>query len=411
MAHATKYAKGAVGHLAAHYERRKVFNKDTKEWEYVKFGNQDIDPTKTHLNYNLAPDREMGQVAFIRQRLSEIPHKKRKDLIVMCDWVVTLPKECRRMDDLHVSIDKDRLSQLFFERTYEFLKNRYGEENTVSAFVHRDEKSDHMHFSFVPVCWDKEKHEYKVSAKTRLSRTDLQSFHKDLEKHLDSYGDWHFEVLNEATKDGNRTVAELKQQTAIEETQKAQEKAAAASQEAQELRSKVSALEVRKSGLEGEIEALENKKDTMTAAEVAQLKGIKGFMNRLDGVNYTEFQRLKATAAKVDSMERERDAAIQKAEKAENKAAAAEKEKNDVIENMQQYRPDYALQRENERLESALKYWKKKYDELDVKYQTLSQVMKEKAPQLYKAVMAVIEPVKQQIQKTKNHSNDAPTGR
>lgn len=52
MANAQKYTRAACGHLAAHYERRK-----DEKGEYVKFGNQDIDPQKTHLNYNLAPRR------------------------------------------------------------------------------------------------------------------------------------------------------------------------------------------------------------------------------------------------------------------------------------------------------------------------------------------------------------------
>ena len=39
----------------------------------------------------------------------------------------------------------------------------------------------------------------------------------------DSFRDWHFEVVNEATKDGTREIAELKKQTAHEEVLKAQQ--------------------------------------------------------------------------------------------------------------------------------------------------------------------------------------------
>ena len=72
--------------LAAHYERRK-----DEKGEYVKFGNQDIDPQKTHLNYNLAPRRGLEQIDFIRQRTTEARTLKRDDVNVMCSWVVTLP--------------------------------------------------------------------------------------------------------------------------------------------------------------------------------------------------------------------------------------------------------------------------------------------------------------------------------
>ena len=87
MANAQKYTRAACGHLAAHYERRK-----DEKGEYVKFGNQDIDPQKTHLNYNLAPRRGVEQIDFIRQRTTEARTLKRDDVNVMCSWVVTLPE-------------------------------------------------------------------------------------------------------------------------------------------------------------------------------------------------------------------------------------------------------------------------------------------------------------------------------
>ena len=87
MANAQKYTRAACGHLAAHYERRK-----DEKGEYVKFGNQDIDPQKTHLNYNLCPRRGLEQIDFIRQRTTEARTLKRDDVNVMCSWVVTLPE-------------------------------------------------------------------------------------------------------------------------------------------------------------------------------------------------------------------------------------------------------------------------------------------------------------------------------
>ena len=53
-----------------------------------------------------------------------------------------------------------------------------------------------------------------------------------MERHLDSFRDWHFEVVNEATKDGNKEIAELKKQTAHEEVLKAQQEALQARQRA-----------------------------------------------------------------------------------------------------------------------------------------------------------------------------------
>ena len=89
-----KHSKTAIGHLGKHYERGK-----DESSEYVKFGNPEIDPQRTHLNYNLAPQH--NHMEFIKQRLSEVYCLNRKDVNVMCSWVVTAPKDLyqKQQDD------------------------------------------------------------------------------------------------------------------------------------------------------------------------------------------------------------------------------------------------------------------------------------------------------------------------
>lgn len=208
MAHLAKYARPACGHMTAHYARAK-----NDKGEFARYAKQEIDPIKSGLNYNLAPDHGCSQMEFIERRLGEVKHSNRKDLIVMCDWVITMPRQYERADGLLGSFDRKAVERTFFERAYQFMADRYGEENVVSAYCHYDEVSPHLHFCFCPVVEDKKNGGLKVSGKDCVNRYDLQTFHSDLEKHLDSFQDWHFEVLNEATKDGNKTVAELKMQT------------------------------------------------------------------------------------------------------------------------------------------------------------------------------------------------------
>ncbi|MGL5352097.1 MAG: MobV family relaxase, partial [Clostridium sp.] len=171
MAHVAKYSKGALGHMFAHYERAK-----DKTGEYIKFGNEDIDTSKSHLNYNLAPNHKMSQGEFVKQRCSEVKCLNRKDVNVMCSWVVTAPQ----------GFPKDKEKE-FFEKTYKFLENRYGAKNVVSAHVHMDETRPHIHFSFVPVVYDAKKDIEKVSAKQMVCKSDLQTFHQDLEKNLERH--------------------------------------------------------------------------------------------------------------------------------------------------------------------------------------------------------------------------------
>src|SRR5699024_11833664 len=72
----------------------------------------------------------------------------------------------------------------FFEETYDFLSERYGEENVLAGVVHNDETTPHMHFAFMPVTYDEKREREKVSAKEVLNRNELKSFHQDLDNHL-----------------------------------------------------------------------------------------------------------------------------------------------------------------------------------------------------------------------------------
>lgn len=205
MAHCAKYVKVALGHMTKHYERARDEN-----GEYVKFGNESIDLSRTHLNYNLAVHQQQPQLDFIKNRLDEVHVLKRKDINVMCSWVVTAPKE----------LPEERNKE-FFERSYRFLEERYGKENVISAYVHMDETTPHMHFAFVPVVYDKKKERFKVSAKEAVNRYDLQTFHKDLQSEMNDFMekyDYEFEcnVLNGATENGNLTIEEMKSEIVAE---------------------------------------------------------------------------------------------------------------------------------------------------------------------------------------------------
>ena len=141
MAHVEKFARGTTGVMCGHYGRT--------EGDGVRRSNENIDPARTHLNYNLAPAHDGGQIAFIQKRLSEVKLQNRADVKVMCDWVVTLPvtDEFKQQKPER----QEELMQGFFRASYDFLEKRYGRENVVSAYVHMDEKTPHMHYGVVPI--------------------------------------------------------------------------------------------------------------------------------------------------------------------------------------------------------------------------------------------------------------------
>lgn len=337
MAHAAKFAANAVGRMCGHYGRT--------EGDGVRRSNENIDPARTHLNYNLAPEHDGGQIAFMQKRLSEVKLQKRADVNVLCDWVVTLPVD-EKFKRFNPEIQRIETIK-FFRATYDFLERRYGRENVVSAYVHMDEKTPHLHFAFIPVTEDKKKGGFKVSAKEVLSRSDLRTFHTDLQKALRERG-VILDVLNGATKDGNKTVAELKKESIRAEVQtverqgmervravraevaKVEQEAAAARLEAEEARvhadkvqGDIKSLEGQKEGLQGEIAALQGEREKLlTTAEVEALKGTRTLTGGLKGVTYKEYEALQRTAAEVDSMRvrlsgaEERAAAVESREKA-----------------------------------------------------------------------------------------------
>lgn len=170
MAHIQKFQQHALGHMCKHFERALDAN-----GEPIKYSNQNIDLSRSHLNYNLAPERD-NQYGFIMDRSKEVYCLKRKDVNLMCSCIVTAPKDLDPAEH-----------ERFFRASYDFLAARYGgkgAENVISAYVHMDEGSPHLHFAFVPVCYDKSKERWTVSAKNVVNRQDLKTLHPDLERHV-----------------------------------------------------------------------------------------------------------------------------------------------------------------------------------------------------------------------------------
>ncbi|MEK4504297.1 MobV family relaxase [Bacillus sp. FSL R12-0069] len=200
MAHVQKYTRGNVQGLSIHWDRKTE-----------NHSNQDIDNERSHLNYDLC-EKEGDTLSRLNDRLSEVHCLNRKDVKVCADWAVTLP------ESLKDASEKEQRE--FFEKTYEFLTNRYGgERNVLSANVHNDETRPHMHFAFMPVVWDKKKGYEKVSAKEVLTRKDLKTFHQDLDKFLKQEIPYIYKegILNDKTI-GVNTVKDLKKYS--EEIQK-----------------------------------------------------------------------------------------------------------------------------------------------------------------------------------------------
>lgn len=358
MAHYDKHTIMACGHLCKHYERGKDDSSN-----YVKFGNMDIDPKRTPLNYNLAPERQQGHFGYIKHRLSEVKVLKRADVNAMCSWVVTVPKDLQENE-----------YQKFFTETYKFLEKRYGEKNVVSSYVHMDETTPHMHFAFVPVVLDKKKNIEKVSAKERVDKFELKTFHSDLSAHMEKIFGRDIGILNEATVEGNKSIEELKRGTAVETIQEA-EKARTELKNTQEA---ILPLKKEKQALQSEIQGLEG--HILKAREVQQVKFKKTLTGAIRGISYQDISNLKKTAERVESVDKvnekikqERDQALKQVESIRNH----EKLLEERVIKAENEKPSLLMMMENAKLSSENDTLKKKVSYLQAGIKKLFELVPE----------------------------------
>jgi len=130
-----KHKGGASKALSAHHER-------TKE---VYASNPDIDKSLTVQNYHLVTPH-WSYEQEIRHRLRMAGCRVRKDSVKFVDTLVTVSPEFAKAHEAEMPE--------YFNRAFEFLKERIGEENIISAVVHMDEKTPHLHLCFVPLTKD-----------------------------------------------------------------------------------------------------------------------------------------------------------------------------------------------------------------------------------------------------------------
>lgn len=203
MAHIAKYKATSVGHMLAHYRR-----------DESSLGRENIDPTRAKNDMVVAhyknKDGELvvGRVVpregepnwgTVERRIERVNEAQkaagkratRKDAVVMADVVVTLPDNVRKGDE-------DR----FFRLAYWYLSNKFGIDNMMGGYVHKDEvlkdgtpARDHMHAPFTPIL------DGRFNYKKMCPRSFYQSMHKELGDYLEKRLGYRPEVeLDEETR-------------------------------------------------------------------------------------------------------------------------------------------------------------------------------------------------------------------
>ena len=158
-----KYKGPEIGQIEAHNER-------TKE-KYAS--NPDIDPARKHLNYNLLTPPPKYRPEAERQ-IREAGCRTRKDSVRLVETLITASPE-------FFQNKSQQEIRAYFERALEFMKTKQNPDTIISAVVHMDEKTPHMHLCFVPLTED-----------GRLSAKDILGNKKKLTQWQDEY--WSYMV-------------------------------------------------------------------------------------------------------------------------------------------------------------------------------------------------------------------------
>ena len=132
-----KYKGPEIGHIESHNER-------TKE-KYAS--NPDVDTSRSHLNFHLVtPERKYRAVA--EKQIAEAGCRTRSDSVRVVEALITASPEFFK--------DKKRTEvKAYFAEALDFIQKHQSRDTIISAVVHMDEKTAHMHLCFVPLTEDK----------------------------------------------------------------------------------------------------------------------------------------------------------------------------------------------------------------------------------------------------------------
>lgn len=157
-----KYKGPAISPIEAHNER-------TKE-QYAS--NPDIDVNRSRYNFHLVQPQDRYRAEADRQ--IEAAHcRVRKDSVRVVEALVTASPEFFK--------GKSRSEvKAYFEYALEFLKSKQDSKTFISAVVHMDEKTPHLHLCFVPLTSDG-----RLSAKEIIgNRKKLVKWQDDFWEHM-----------------------------------------------------------------------------------------------------------------------------------------------------------------------------------------------------------------------------------
>lgn len=161
VVHMQKINAGAIRGIQSHINR-----------EHEPHTNPDVDSARTPENYALVESRNFYRdVQHIIRTHAPKTKTVRKDAVLACNFIVTSDH------GFFQQLPPDR-QRAFFQDAVDWFANRYGKNLILSAVVHMDETTPHLHLSLVPI------KDGRLAAKNLFTKSELRelqtAFAKDV---------------------------------------------------------------------------------------------------------------------------------------------------------------------------------------------------------------------------------------
>ena len=182
-----------------------IERENERDENYKATRNPQIDKSRTHLNYHTLP-YEKKYLSFIDERIKELAPKRKikDDAVLITSFILGSDKEF--FDRITAEQQKE-----FFADCTDFFSERYGKENVVSAVVHLDESTPHLHFNLMPVT------NGRLCAKVLFDRTALRDLQTDFYETVGKR--WGLQRGKEGSQKKHLSTAEFKAKKIIEQAE------------------------------------------------------------------------------------------------------------------------------------------------------------------------------------------------
>ena len=186
-----------------------IERENERDKNYTPTKNPDIDLKRTGGNYNIVR-RGCSYITYINQRIKELAQKRKikDDAVLINSFILGSDKE------FFEGLSPEEQRQFFTDCT-EFFAERYGYENIISAVVHVDETSPHLHLNMIPVL------DGRLCSKQLFDRVALRELQSDFHEAVGKK--WGLQRGKEGSTAKHKPTAEYKAEIIKQAEQQAQE--------------------------------------------------------------------------------------------------------------------------------------------------------------------------------------------